>query len=41
MLVTVFGMIILVRFLQEENALPKLSTPTGIVTLVKLQPENA
>jgi hypothetical protein len=43
MLVTLSGMVTLVKLEQPENAeLPMLVTPSGIVTLVKLeQPENA
>ena len=43
MLVTLAGIVTLVRPLQPENAeYPMLVTPSGIVTFVRpLQPENA
>ena len=43
MLVTLDGIVTLVRLLQQENALdPMRVTPSGIVTLVRLlQLENA
>ena len=43
MLVTLFGIVILVKPLQSENApLPMLVTLSGIVMLVKpLHPQNA
>ena len=42
MLCTLSGIVTVFKFSHSANApLPMLSTPSGIVTLVKLQPQNA